>query len=498
MKKSLLCGLWIGISGLVAMGCGGGGGGGGYSSAPVTSGSVGIVTSDLPTSDLNATGYDFASVAANTSAAGKAAALGAAPVGTATLVAWTSMNEAELLVSGTYGGAENVFPAAPSSIARLQSNTDMFLALRDRAVNGAGDIYRREDNGGIGTWSLALDTDTSEAYVAAVGTSVLALAGGPDQAGEVYQWDGTAQILTSIAALGSMTPTAAASHDGVIYVGGTDSAATGGPAKLVRLTSGAVEEIGLPIVLTQPGLNYRQEITAMLTVGNATQGETIFLAIGVYDLTSGAPLSGSLIATNGTEFEQLVDFAQDAPTCLAWHDSTVYAGTYAGRLVHREDSGSWLDESALPVIQQIASLLSLTADTLLIGTGSDTGPAILVRTEQAPAPGTTNPGANPNPNNPPMPAGKLSYASDVAPIMVTCASCHRSNGRVKGNMLLTSPTNVSADYQTVLGYVDLAAPANSQALLSAQGIGGHARIIGGAGDPNYDTLLLWVQDGALP
>lgn len=59
--------------------------------------------------------------------------------------------------------------------------------------------------------------------------------------------------------------------------------------------------------------------------------------MGSFDANTNAPLgAGPVCATDGSTFEVMHSFADDAPTALAFHDNTVFVATGKGRLYLRD------------------------------------------------------------------------------------------------------------------------------------------------------------------
>jgi hypothetical protein len=92
---------------------------------------------------------------------------------------------------------------------------------------------------------------------------------------------------------------------------------------------------------------------------------------------------------------------------------------------------------------------------------------------------------------------KLSYAADIAPLMVRCARCH-ATGQEAGRTQLLLTGNPAADLATVTKFVDTSAPAGSRLLSKMSGKGHEGGSIYAAGSPEYQTVLQWIQQGASP
>jgi hypothetical protein len=93
----------------------------------------------------------------------------------------------------------------------------------------------------------------------------------------------------------------------------------------------------------------------------------------------------------------------------------------------------------------------------------------------------------------PPPAGAIvSFSADVVPLLAPCASCHNSG--VGGWTYRGGGTA----YAAVTDVVDRAAPDESLLLIKATGGNGHGGgQVFGANSTQYDTILRWVQQGAI-
>jgi hypothetical protein len=74
-------------------------------------------------------------------------------------------------------------------------------------------------------------------------------------------------------------------------------------------------------------------------------------------------------------------------------------------------------------------------------------------------------------------------------------SCHVPGGAASDTSLIFSG-NAVTDYTTVLSLVDTSAPASSRILTKVSGNGHGGGTIYAAGSPEYQTLLVWIQQGA--
>jgi hypothetical protein len=94
--------------------------------------------------------------------------------------------------------------------------------------------------------------------------------------------------------------------------------------------------------------------------------------------------------------------------------------------------------------------------------------------------------------------GALSFATDVYPLLVpTCQDCHATGGQAGDTQLLFTGA-APGDYPTVIMFVDTSAPAGSRMLSKLGGNGHQGGTVYAAGSPEYQTILHWIEQGALP
>ena len=92
----------------------------------------------------------------------------------------------------------------------------------------------------------------------------------------------------------------------------------------------------------------------------------------------------------------------------------------------------------------------------------------------------------------------LSFATDVNSILSgTCLRCHTAGGEA-GDTTLILTGAAAADFAVVLPLIDTSAPATSRLLLKMSGNGHGGGTVYAVGAPQYQTVLLWIQQGALP
>lgn len=222
--------------------------------------------------------------------------------------------------------------------------------------------------------------------------------------------------------------------------------------------------------------------------GAGVGSEILVFAVASFDANTNAPLGGVVCATDGSTFEVMHSFADDAPTALAFHDNTVFVATGKGRLYLRDQFGMFVEETLPPGLTRIDALLSHDRDrsALHIGGASAAG-AYLVRR-------AGNSGYV-------APVTDRYYNPDVKQLLqASCASCHAGGALPAASSvygLSAGLTNNTADHNATRAKVDLANPANSLLIRKALGQANH---LGGAliqsGSVQHNMLLAWVQQGA--
>ena len=118
------------------------------------------------------------------------------------------------------------------------------------------------------------------------------------------------------------------------------------------------------------------------------------------------------------------------------------------------------------------------------------------RGEPSPA---TDAGGRPDGGDAAAPDGAaLSFAVDVYPLLVpSCQSCH-ATGEEAGDTQLLFTGSAPDDYPTVVTFVDTSAPAGSRLLSKLSGNGHQGGAVYAAGSPEYQKILNWIEQGALP
>jgi hypothetical protein len=97
-----------------------------------------------------------------------------------------------------------------------------------------------------------------------------------------------------------------------------------------------------------------------------------------------------------------------------------------------------------------------------------------------------------------MGGGGVSFAATVHPLLMqSCSSCHEAGGNADDTLLVL--TGMAADDLTrVLAFVNTADPASSRLLSKASGRGHEGGAVFAAGSIEHQTVLDWIQAGALP
>jgi hypothetical protein len=93
--------------------------------------------------------------------------------------------------------------------------------------------------------------------------------------------------------------------------------------------------------------------------------------------------------------------------------------------------------------------------------------------------------------------GALSFATNVYPLLAPCKRCHVP-GQEAGDTKLIFSGDATADFSTVLMFVDTSTPSSSRLLAKMSGQGHEGGEIYAVGSPEYETVLHWIQQGARP
>lgn len=471
---------------------------------------VGILSSALPMSN-RAPNYQFASTPLDNTSGSFVSAATTAPGGSGVVASTEPMRQLFSLVSGAPSMLGNL-PFRITSMATAANpgsagQPAVFVGMGDTLSNGNGDVFLL----GPGGPQSIIDSGASEAYVAPVNNTVLALLGGEGQ-------PGMAVDLFTNAPVGSFSngiPTRAVSYLNRVYVGATGNQLGGDVARLYRVTNGVTEELAIPF--QNPGsANQRQEFVGMVVVTGTTTvapmtssatvqpvGSPISLlavAVGNFDRMTRAGMGGAILLHDGLQWETLLTFSNEAPTCLAFADNTLYAGTTGGRLVYRLPDGSWLNEPTLPMLQNVGAVVS-TPNAFAVGVGAPNGAQVLFRSigmappPPAPAPRTPAPAMTPPPSQTPPPQTSTApkYLPTIAAILANrCTSCHANN---VSPYRLTPLANTQNDFAATAGRTNGANPAASLLLTKATGQGHGGGLQLPINSPDYNTILAWIQGG---
>jgi len=96
------------------------------------------------------------------------------------------------------------------------------------------------------------------------------------------------------------------------------------------------------------------------------------------------------------------------------------------------------------------------------------------------------------------PDAAVSFAADVHGILIgSCQRCHASGGEA-GDTTFLLTGDAAADLAAATLFVDLNAPASSRLLAKMAGRGHGGGTLFAAGTPEYETVLMWIQEGARP
>jgi hypothetical protein len=450
-----------GCSGGGGGGGGSGGGGGGANNTSVAPGVTGVFTTGMPAPSrepaYQLTPYfEPLSLAGDTVTAMQPASSGGVVVAEGRNVYGTTQSGGFFEVR-TFSDARQI----------VESNGVVYAATADPHTpnaTGAGDLWARSNTG---TWSMALNTQDRELVVADGGSGTWAAHGTNST---TVLWDDGLNGFAGVASIESAVPTSALVFNGELWLGVSD--VRDGSAELFHGDRGN-GTFG-PVGLTAGRGGDRQEITAMISVAGVTSGNLLIAALGNYN--SGYPISGEVVMTDGTDVETLARVQGGVPNAILWTDDTLYIGMSDGKLFYRQDDGSYAEEPGLG-LSSIGALTLDNAGNLLIGGSDADGAVVLLRTAGA--------------------AAGLGYDA-VAPLLASdCAVCHNGSMAAANGFLLSSPRDDAADYTTVSAAVDTANPAGSSLLAKASNSSSH---VGGAiwapGSSAYDTVLLWVQQGA--
>jgi len=93
---------------------------------------------------------------------------------------------------------------------------------------------------------------------------------------------------------------------------------------------------------------------------------------------------------------------------------------------------------------------------------------------------------------------QLSFAADVNGLLTaTCAHCHVP-GEQAGDTQFLLTNDAAANLVAVMPFVDTRAPASSSLLAKMSGQTHGGGKVYAVGSPEYEIVLRWIQEGALP
>lgn len=92
----------------------------------------------------------------------------------------------------------------------------------------------------------------------------------------------------------------------------------------------------------------------------------------------------------------------------------------------------------------------------------------------------------------------LGFASDVHSLLVSsCQSCHSAGGTA-GDTAWVLTGDVDDDYAATVTMIDEASPTQSRLLTKGAGTGHVAGAVFPTSSAEYELILTWIQQGALP
>lgn len=344
-----------------------------------------------------------------------------------------------------------------------------------------GQVHERTAQG----WTLALDHPLNGVVVAALGNDVYAFASSYDPATP----DATVSSLPAGAAawtqdqatLADGQVLAATAWNGEVWAGGSPNDQTSGLAKMWHGSGATWTPVMLPGTVQA---NTLEIVTDVLAVG-----PDLYIATVDVDTLAFAATGGRVFHTNdGVSFNELQVYNNDAPISLAWHDSTLFVGTIAGRLVY-DTPTALVEDNGIPTNTGVFTLHEADADTLLVGVRNANGAEIFRRVRAA-----TQPQSQPPQNQP-----AETYLADIKPILqAKCAVCHADTANPAHANYPLSPglADDMADYTETHQRTDSMTPEASPLLRRAQGLDNHT---GGGpvqqGSADYQTIVSWIQAG---
>lgn len=95
--------------------------------------------------------------------------------------------------------------------------------------------------------------------------------------------------------------------------------------------------------------------------------------------------------------------------------------------------------------------------------------------------------------------GEVGYERDIHPLLdAGCERCHGPGNNAEDTNYSVISTNVEASYMSALGFIDLDSPSDSRLLSKSAGNGHAGGAIFAEGSAEYDLILRWIEQGALP
>jgi hypothetical protein len=95
--------------------------------------------------------------------------------------------------------------------------------------------------------------------------------------------------------------------------------------------------------------------------------------------------------------------------------------------------------------------------------------------------------------------GEFGYEQDIHPLLdAGCERCHGPGNSAEDTNYSVISTDVEASYTSALLFIDLDSPGDSRLLSKAAGNGHAGGAIFAEGSVEYDLILAWIEQGALP
>jgi hypothetical protein len=95
--------------------------------------------------------------------------------------------------------------------------------------------------------------------------------------------------------------------------------------------------------------------------------------------------------------------------------------------------------------------------------------------------------------------GEYSYAADVHSLLdAGCERCHAPGNSADNTDFLIVSADLEGSYASTLEFVNLDSPADSRLLSKAAGKAHGGGVIFDDRSPEYDLMLAWIEQGAMP